>query len=59
MLNLPLDMKFENKLIKDDAKEIYESFLNHAERRTLEPDFIVQKFISELQSLARKDGFIK
>jgi len=59
MLNVPLDMKFENILIKDDVKEIYESFLQHADSRTLEPDYVVSKFISELQSLARKDGYIK
>ena len=58
MLNVPLNMKFENKLIKDYAKEIYKDFLSHADRRDLEPDYVVNKFISELQSLGRKDGYI-
>lgn len=53
------DIKFENNLIKDYAKETYEEFLSHADRRELEPEYVVNKFLSELQSLARKDGFIK
>lgn len=58
MLNILLDMKFENKLIKDYAKEVYQDFLAHANRRELEPDYVVNKFILELQSLGRKDGYI-
>lgn len=58
-MNLPFDMKFEEKLIKDYAEETYESFMQHAERRTIEPDYVVNKFIRELQALARKDGYIK
>lgn len=58
MFDVPLDMKFEDKLIKDYAKEIYEDFLSHANRRELEPDYVVNKFISELQSLGRKNGYI-
>lgn len=58
MLNILLDVKFENDLIKDYAKEIYEDILSHANRRNLEPDFVVKKFISELQILGRKDGYI-
>ena len=54
MFDVPLDMKFEDKLIKDYAKEIYEDFLSHANRRELEPDYVVNKFILELQSLGRK-----
>lgn len=53
------DMKFENILIKEYAEEIYEEFLSHAERRQLEPDYVVESYIKELQSLARKDGYIK
>ena len=53
------DLNFENKLIKDYAKETYEEFLSHADRRQLEPEYVVNKFLSELQSLAREDGFIK
>lgn len=59
MLNMPLDMKFEDSLIKDYAKEIYEDFISHADRRKLETDYVVNKFISELQSLGRKDGIVK
>ena len=58
-LELPFNMDFENKLLKDYAKEAYEDFLSHATRRWLEPAYVVNKFISELQSLARKDGYIK
>ena len=58
MFDVPLDMKFEDKLIKDYAKEIYEDFLSHANRRELEPDYVVNKFILELQSLGRKNGYI-
>lgn len=53
------DLNFENKLIEDYAKETYEEFLSHADRRQLEPDYVVNKFLSELQILARKDGFMK
>jgi len=53
------DMNFENELINDYVKEIYEEFLSHADRRQLEPAYVVNKFISELQSLARKDGYVK
>ena len=53
------DIKFENNLIKDYAKDTYEAFLFHADRRNLEQEYVVNKFLSELQSLARKDGFIK
>lgn len=53
------DLNFENQLIKDYAKETYEEFLSHADRRQLEPEYVVNKFLSELQSLAREDGFIK
>lgn len=52
------DLNFENKLIRDYSKETYEEFLHHADMRQLEPDYVVNKFISELQSLARKDGYI-
>ena len=58
MFDVPLDMKFEDKLIKDYAKEIYEDCLSHANRRELEPDYVVNKFILELQSLGRKNGYI-
>lgn len=58
MLSTSLDMNFENGLIKDYAKEIYEEFIAHADRRNLETDYVVNKFISELQSLGRKDGYI-
>ena len=58
-MEFPLNIDFENKLIKDYAQEIYEEFLSHASRRQLEPDFVVNKFLSELQRLARKEGFIK
>ena len=58
-MTMPLDTEFENKLIKDYAKEMYEEILSHASRRQLEPDFVVNKFLSELQSLARKDEYIK
>ena len=58
-MTMPLDIGFENKLIKDYAKEMYEEILSHASRRQLEPDFVVNKFLSELQSLARKDEYIK
>lgn len=58
-MEFPLNIDFENKLIKDYAQETYEEFLSHASRRQLEPDFVVNKFISELQSLARKDGYVK
>ena len=53
------NLNFENKLIREYAKETYEEFLSHADRRQLEPDYVINKFLSELQSLARKDGFIK
>lgn len=53
------DIRFENELIKDYAKETYDEFLSHADRRMLEQDYVVNKFLSELQSLARKNGFIK
>lgn len=56
---MPLDTRFENKLIKDYAKEMYEEILYYASRRQLEPDFVVNRFLSELQSLARKDEYIK
>jgi len=52
------DINFENELIKDYAKEIYEEFLSHADRRNLEPAYVVKKFISELQSLARRDEYM-
>ena len=58
MLSTLLDMKFENNLIKDYAKEIYEDFISHADRRNLEANYVVNKFISELQILGRKDGYI-
>ena len=53
------DIRFENQLIKDYAKEAYEEFLSHADRRNLEPEYVVNKFLSELQSMARQDGYIK
>lgn len=53
------DLDFENKLIRDYAKETYEGFLLHADTRQLESDYVVNKFICELQRLAKKDGFIK
>ena len=58
-MTMPLDTGFENKLINDYAKGMYEEILSHASRRQLEPDFVVNKFLSELQSLARKDEYIK
>ena len=58
-MELPLNTGFENKLIKDYTKEMYEEILSHASRRQLDPDFVVNKFLSELQSLARQDGFVK
>lgn len=58
-MQMPFDMRFENNLIKEYAQDTYEEFLSHAERRQLEPDYVVEKFISELQKLARKDGYIK
>lgn len=53
------DVNFENGLIKDYAKEIYEGFLNHADRRKLEPDYVVNKFLGELQRMARRDGYMR
>lgn len=58
-MEFQLNIDFENKLIKKYAQEIYEEFLSHASRRQLEPDFVVNKFINELKSFARKDGYVK
>lgn len=59
MLNLSFDKKFEDILIKDFAKEVYEDCHNHAERRSLETDYVIDKFIKEFSILARKDGYVK
>lgn len=53
------DVNFENELIHSSAEEVYEEFLYHAEKRNLEPGYVVAKFINVLQSLGRKDGYIK
>lgn len=53
--SLPL----ENTLITDLAKEMYEDCQAHASRRHLEPDYVIEKFLSEFSKLARKDGVVK
>ena len=58
-MEFPLNIDFENKLIKNYAQAIYKEFLSHASRWQLEPDFVVNKFISELKSFAEKDGYLK
>lgn len=59
MLSVPFDLRFENKLIKELAADVYQQCQDHADRRHMETDFVVEKFISEFSKLARKDGFIK
>ena len=54
-----MDAESTVRAIGKIAKEMYEEILSHASRRQLEPDFVVNKFLSELQSLARKDEYIK
>lgn len=53
------DLKFENKLIKEYAEGMYVDMLLHAKQRQLQEDYVVDKFIKELQAIARNDGFIK
>lgn len=59
MLNVPFDKKFEDILIKDFVKEVYKDCHNHAERRSLGTDYVIDKFIKEFSILARKDGYVK
>lgn len=50
------DLKFENKLIKEYANEIYEDFISHANRRNLDERYVVEMFIKEINSIAKKNG---
>lgn len=59
MLSVTFDLRFENKLIKELAEDAYQQCQYHADRRHMEKDFVVEKFISEFSKLARKDGLIK
>lgn len=59
MLSLPFDMRFENKLIKELAEEVYQQCQDHASRRSIETDYVVEKFLNEFSKLARKDGIVK
>ena len=59
MMSVAFDLRFENKLIKELAEDVYQQCQDHADRRHIEKDFVVDKFISEFSKLARKDGLIK
>lgn len=59
MLLVPLDIKFENQLIKNYAKEVYEDFLSHANKRQLDTAYTVVEILKELQRLEREDRYIK
>ena len=54
-----MDLKFENLLINKYSKEMYEEMLSHAERRQIETDYIISRYLAELSKLAKKDGYIK
>ena len=58
-MSVAFDLRFENKLIKELAEDVYQQCQDHADRRHIEKDFVVDKFISEFSKLARKDGLIK
>lgn len=57
MLNVPFDTKFEDLLIKEEAKEIYEKILQHAYRRMLDQEYVVNRFICEIKKLVKEDGY--
>lgn len=63
MIATSFDIRFENELIRNMAKEVYEDFIescnSHASRRSLENDFVTEKCLSEFLKLARKDGIVK
>lgn len=59
MMSVAFDLRFENKLIKELAADVYQQCQDHADSRHMEKDFVVEKFISEFSKLARKDGLIK
>lgn len=59
MMSVAFDLRFENKLIKELAADVYQQCQDHADSRYMEKDFVVEKFISEFSKLARKDGLIK
>ena len=60
MLSLTaFDINYENELIKELAEESYQSCQEHAQYRTLENYYVIEKFLSEFSKLARKDGIVK
>ena len=59
MLSVSFDLRFENKLIKELAADAYQQCQDHADRRHMDSNYVVEKFISEFSKLARKDGIIK
>lgn len=58
-MNYLFDLRFENELIKEYAEDIYEECKNVAERRMLERDYVIEKFLKNFSALARRDGYIK
>lgn len=58
MMSVPFNLRFENKLIKELAADVYQQCQNHADSRQIDKDFVVEKFLSEFSKLARKDGII-
>ncbi len=56
-VNVPFDTKFEDLYIKEEAKEIYEKILQHADRRMLDQEYVVSKFIYEIKRLVKGDGY--
>ena len=57
MLNVPFDTKFEDLLIKEETKEVYEKILQHAYGRMLDQEYVVNKFIYEIKRLVKRDGY--
>lgn len=47
------NMKYEKELIEDWAKDIYEELLDYADKRSLEPYFVIEEFIKTFSSLSK------
>lgn len=59
MTDQSFDLRFENSLIKDQAVEAFDDCISLADRRNLEADYVIERFLKEFTSKARREGLMK
>ena len=54
-MELPFDLSFEKVLIKNLAQDVLSQCQEHAVRRSLEPEYVIEQFQKEFAKAVKKE----